>query len=151
MQYGPSPSQNVTARSFGDEIVAANFLRGVYYSMLGPAAQIWEGLMAGVPLDRVIAEVGSLSDADPQEFGAAAQAFVDGLVEERLIVPGERIPDEAWKPANPADGRYGLPILERYTDMEDLLRLDPVHEVDDMGWPNADPAHAAGAATERTA
>jgi hypothetical protein len=137
MQYRLFPSQNVTARSFGDEIVAAHFLSGRYFSMLGSAAQIWEGLLAGAALERVIAELTVFTDAGPGEFEEAARAFVNDLLEERLIMASERSADESWKPAPPAEGRYALPALERYTDMEDLLRLDPVHDVDDMGWPLA--------------
>jgi hypothetical protein len=31
------------------------------------------------------------------------------------------------------------PLLEKFTDMEDLLLLDPVHEVDGRGWPHPAP------------
>ena len=33
--------------------------------------------------------------------------------------------------------RFEAPALQVYTDMEDLLLLDPIHEVDEMGWPSA--------------
>ena len=143
MQYRLSPSPNVSARSFGDEVIAANFVKGVYYSLLGSAAQIWEGLMAGVPLDRVVAEVAPLADADPQEFAAAAHALVEALLEERLIAPAGSLEAGAWKAVAGADGAYGLPALERFTDMEDLLLLDPVHDVEEMGWPHVNPAQSS--------
>ena len=30
---------------------------------------------------------------------------------------------------------FVAPALTRYTDVKDLLVLDPVHDVDEMGWP----------------
>ena len=30
---------------------------------------------------------------------------------------------------------YEHPVLQKYTDMEDLLLLDPIHDVDEAGWP----------------
>jgi hypothetical protein len=27
-------------------------------------------------------------------------------------------------------------VLERYTDMQELLLLDPIHDVDESGWPH---------------
>ncbi len=39
-----------------------------------------------------------------------------------------------------ADGvtrAYTVPALTRYDDLDDLLLLDPIHEVDDAGWPIA--------------
>jgi len=32
---------------------------------------------------------------------------------------------------------YAPPVLETFSDMQDLLLLDPIHEVDDAGWPMA--------------
>jgi hypothetical protein len=143
MQYRISPSLNVSARSFGDEVIAANFVRGVYYSLLGPAAQIWEGLVAGVPLDRVIAEVSALSDAEPGAFAAASFSLVEALLAEGLLVTGAPAEEKAWQALAGSEGPYGLPALERFTDMEDLLLLDPVHDVEEMGWPHVDPARAS--------
>jgi hypothetical protein len=142
MQYRLSPSPNVSARSFGDEVIAANFVKGVYYSLLGSAAQIWEGLVAGTPVDKVIAEVSALTDADAAEFAAATRSLIEALLAEQLIVPAPGAEASAWTPAAGAEGPYGLPVLERFTDMEDLLLLDPVHDVEEMGWPHVNPAAA---------
>jgi hypothetical protein len=27
-------------------------------------------------------------------------------------------------------------VLEKFTDMHDLLLMDPIHEVSDAGWPH---------------
>ena len=141
MQYRLSPSPNVCARSFGDEVVAANFLKGVYYSLVGSAAQIWEGLMAGHPLPQVVEEVAALSDpATSAEFAATARHLVDSLISEGLLVPATGVEATTWKPVAGPEAPYGLPVLERFTDMEDLLLLDPIHDVEEMGWPHVDPA-----------
>jgi len=143
MHYRLSPSPNVSARSFGDEIVAANFVRGVYYSLLGPAAQIWDGLIAGAPMDRVVADVSALSDAEPAAFAAAANSLVESLLEEGLLVAGAPGEVKPWQAVAGGEGPYGLPTLERFTDMEDLLLLDPVHDVEEMGWPHVNPNAAS--------
>jgi hypothetical protein len=139
MQYRISPSSNVSARSFGDEVIAANFVRGVYYSLLGPAAQIWEGLAAGVSVDRIVADVSALSDAEPAAFAAASDSLVEALLAEGLLVEGPPAEVKAWQAVASNEGPYGLPALERFTDMEDLLLLDPVHDVEEMGWPHVNP------------
>jgi hypothetical protein len=139
MRYRISSSPNINARSFGDEVIVANFFTGVYYSLLGSAAQIWDGLMAGVPLDRVVREVAELSDAEHGSFAEAADKLVKDLEAERLIMPADvGAENAAWAPVAPPSGVYALPVLERFTDMQDLLLLDPVHEVEDMGWPHAE-------------
>ncbi len=39
---------------------------------------------------------------------------------------------------------YAPPALETYTDMQELLLLDPIHDVDETGWPAARPHQATG-------
>jgi len=31
---------------------------------------------------------------------------------------------------------FTKPELHKFTDMQDLLLFDPIHEVDESGWPN---------------
>lgn len=143
MHYRIVNSPNIGARSFGDEVVVANFLTGVYYSLFGSAAQIWEGLAAGLPLDRVAGDVAAVGGIDPGVFGQAAEKLVADLVAEGLVEPGPAAEPASWTAAPPDGDGYALPVLERYTDMQDLLLLDPVHDVEDMGWPHARPADPA--------
>jgi hypothetical protein len=140
VHYRIHPSPNIGARSFGDEVVVANFVTGVYYSLLGSAAQVWEGLMAGQPLDRVSQELAAVGGLDAPACAAAADKLVSDLLAEGLIV-ADAAPDAGvWSPAPALPGeRYDLPVLERFTDMQDLLLLDPVHDVEEMGWPHAAP------------
>ncbi len=30
---------------------------------------------------------------------------------------------------------FQIPVLDVYSDMQDLLLLDPIHDVDETGWP----------------
>jgi hypothetical protein len=30
---------------------------------------------------------------------------------------------------------WNAPVFEEYTDMWELIKLDPIHEVDEVGWP----------------
>jgi len=105
------------------EVVIIHLGTGVYYSIRGRGVGLWEGAAAGATADR-------LSQLAPNE----AASFLTELEIEGLI---ERISkgNENWL----ANGEPASepPVLERFTDMEDLLLLDPVHEVDDQGWPHA--------------
>lgn len=66
-------------------------------------------------------------------------ALVEELVTEGLLVTGEAaaVAPES-PPAAPVGERppFVRPILQKYTDMADLLLLDPIHEVDEQGWPH---------------
>jgi hypothetical protein len=49
-----------------------------------------------------------------------------------LAPPGPAAPDD---PAPAERATFIAPVLAVYTDMQDLLLLDPIHDVDEIGWP----------------
>lgn len=111
----------VVHETVDDEVVAIDFDTGRYYSLRGPAAEVWTALGDD---SRPAADVATNPTGGP----AAVAAFLDQLVEEGLI---ERTgpPSEASDP--------GPLVFERYSDMEELILLDPVHDVSEAGWPHA--------------
>jgi hypothetical protein len=132
-QYEIADPAAISARIFDDEIVIANFTTGIYYSARAAGAEIWLGLMAGVPLDRIAHAVAPHCAAPADVVTHKAAAFVDTLVDEGLVRPAERTTDETWAPRVPAEA-FADAVLERYTDMEELLLLDPIHDVGKTGW-----------------
>ena len=66
-----------------------------------------------------------------------AGALVDELVREGILVSADEPGPAVLAPQNgTAARRYEAPALAKFTDMQELLLLDPVHEVDEAGWPN---------------
>jgi hypothetical protein len=73
---------------------------------------------------------------------ADVQRFLDELTAESLTERSTTsdAPSNADAPIPSAEQQpYTPPVLERYSDMQALLVLDPIHEVDEQGWP-----HVAG-------
>ena len=127
---------------FDDELVVINLDSGKYYSLNGSAAAIWTAMEAG----RTPAEtVAWILDGDrTPEAGHQILEFWKTLVDESLIAEappcdGARtaIP-EAPSPAQP----WTPPSLSAYSDMADLFTLDPIHDVDEAGWPSRPPEAA---------
>ena len=56
--------------------------------------------------------------------------------EQQLITPtGEPVATKSLKTPLMRQP-FSTPVLETYTDMQDLLTLDPIHDVDpQQGWP----------------
>jgi hypothetical protein len=120
-----------SADDFDGEIVAINLETGIYYSLKESAALIWHDLLDGHSLEALL---GHLRDDD--ETRAAVAGFADRLIDSGLM----RVSAAGRDPAGPARIASALPlsppVLEQFGDMQDLLLLDPVHEVDDeIGWP----------------
>ena len=71
-----------------------------------------------------------------------------------LVLPETAAPNAAHETlaaTEPIDSRLPFvnPTLTKFTDMQDLLLLDPIHEVDEMGWPHPKPAPEAASKTAR--
>lgn len=83
-------------------------------------------------------------DGPADAIAAGVQQLVAELQAEDLIVPAAQPAAAALSPLAPENGqrpRFQPPVLEKFTDMADLLLLDPIHEVDEMGgWPHPAPA-----------
>lgn len=131
----------VTHETLDGEVVIINLDTGSYYSTNGAGTAIWNLIDAGAPIGQIVEVIANSYVGDPQEIVAGVNALVETLQQESLIVSDD-------KPrAEEVDGvvaaakvdsellQFDPPILQKYTDMEDLLLLDPIHEVDDAGWP----------------
>lgn len=107
------------------EAIAIDLDSGVYYSLTGTTGAVWQSLLDGAAPRSLLGD-----DCDPD----ALDRFVGALVAEGLLRTrtGTPEPDEV----QPWDG---TPLsFERFADMEDLLALDPIHDVDEtFGWPKA--------------
>lgn len=134
------PKSSVVHEKFDDETVTVNLETGCYFSLRGSADAIWMLAAAGLPRTQIVSRLCAAYDGDAGEIESATNEFLDRLVEESLL-------EHTSRNAPAADvalegGLFVPPLLQKYTDMEELLQLDPVHEVDHMGWPNAKPREA---------
>ena len=123
----------VVAEMVDGEGIAINLRSGRYYSLLGPAAAVWNRLLEGCSPVEILQAVADLGSHD--ELGVSLKQFVDGLLAEELIRPAADASPRGSAEALQPWAAEGL-RLERFTDMQDMLTLDPIHEIDDeFGWP----------------
>ncbi|HKF47867.1 MAG TPA: PqqD family protein [Terracidiphilus sp.] len=133
---------------FEREIVVVNTESGFYYSLSGSGPRILRLLDDGCPPD-VIPEklIGTNASSSSRQD---IEAFICRLRDAEIVVEGEE--DLGQPPAETADvsafqaaADYETPVFERFEDLQELLLIDPVHQVDqDYGWPK--PLRKPGAA-----
>ena len=120
------------------ETIILNFESGHYYSFNATASGIWMRVRAGDPVTAVTEWVARRFGVDPATIHNEVKAFVRRLEEERLIrrvAAGTVLaPAVADDPDDPV-AAFSPPDFEKFTDMEELLLLDPIHEVGNAGWP----------------
>ena len=136
-RYFQPNTPHVVYENFDDEFVLVHLVSGIYYSLSETASYLWECLKQGFPEKQILESV--IESTSRLEEAAAVKDFIDELVREDLIVLREQCdnqPSISTIPNPPWDkSAYRPPRMERFTDMQDLLLLDPIHEVDASGWP----------------
>lgn len=123
-------SVHVVAEVFEGDLVLVNLDSGTYFSAQGAGPGIWDALNAGASTEAIFESL-----KDTPERQKAAQMFVAALVENKLVIAADGSEGAVEVTRELADA--GLASLEVYSDMQDLLLLDPIHEVDQRGWPVA--------------
>lgn len=127
--------KDVVSELLDGEVVVIHLQSGTYYSMLASAADIWGALVGGWSAEEIAEQLDAGGDRR-QHIKADVMRFLETLVAEELIVPvaGDSCdePRADFQPTAP----FAAPELQKYTDMQELLLVDPIHEVTDQGWPN---------------
>lgn len=120
--------------SVDGEILAIDFTSGSYYSLRGSAAAIWDAVAEASDLEEIVARVAEQYHDD--DLAGGVQRLLDLLVGEGLLDREGRV--DGPIPVTGAGGEpLGVPGVEKYTDMEEIILLDPVHDVSEAGWPAA--------------
>ncbi|HJT45194.1 MAG TPA: PqqD family protein [Chthoniobacterales bacterium] len=120
-------SPKVIHQIFETEVVVVNLETGVYYSLRESGIDIWRGLVAGLGEQEIV------SNLKPMDGGSAVHNFVQALASEDLIVENENAAGTVDE-VN-IDRPFREPIMEKFTDMQEMLLIDPIHELDESGWP----------------
>ena len=122
------------------EAIILHLGTGRYYSARGCGAQLWSWLSTSVPVSVAVELLERTYDADRSAIERAVDEFIAQLEEGGLLVEASGPAAEASDIAigNGTKLPFEPPAVECYTDLQDLLLLDPVHEVSaEKGWPHA--------------
>lgn len=134
-------SPRVIHETLDGETVIVNLESGAYYSLDQCGQAAWLALSGGATLPETVAHLRASFLGDAGEILASTRRLLAEFVDEGLLEPGSPTAG-AQLPTPPEPGTvFASPTLTRYTDMQDLLLLDPVHEIDAAaGWPMKAPA-----------
>ena len=138
-------SPQVISETVGGETIIVNLATGHYFNLQGTAVDIWDGIVREEPTEAIAADLAGRYSAADGEIAEAVDRLLTDLSVADLVTPeedsGATSVDVAPPRAGEALGPFTQPTFTTFTDMQDIILLDPVHEVDAQGWPHA----AAGA------
>lgn len=119
------------------EAVIVHLGTGNYYSLDNSGGRIWNLLLDGASPDEITALLCRTFTGERDDIARAVNELLDRLRSESLIVPADRQPPAVDEAPTGTPLPFEPPVLHTYTDMQELLLLDPIHEVDTAaGWPH---------------
>jgi hypothetical protein len=139
---------NVVHETIDGETIILKLDTGAYYSLNDFGGEVWSLLGQGASPDEIVARCSSGFDGSPEQIEEAVRELVAELVRDDLLVAESAMDMSATHPRQPAlegvaqqVGRpLRQPVLRKYEDMQDLLMIDPFHDVPEEGWPEKKPA-----------
>lgn len=130
---------DVTFEAFEGEVLVIHLRSGSYYSLRGSGTAIWLLALHGRNPEEITRELAASCRVAEAGVALAVDKLVQELVAEALLVPldGTPVAPDANLPPAVLPSAFSDPVFDRYTDMQQLLLMDPIHEVDPAGWPKA--------------
>ena len=137
----------VTHETIDGEAVIINLDSGNYYSLMEVGSFIWGLIEKGASATEVQNLVLQTYQGNAPDIDRGVQDLLAQLQHENLIVPvdGAGAVDlnelNQVTPTNNGHEKpsFNPPLLNKYSDMQELLLLDPIHDVDETGWPKPNP------------
>lgn len=133
---------SIASETIDGEAVIVNLRSGTYFSAEGIGCFVWDRLRQGASGDEIARELTRRYVVEEPVAASAVEAFVSELLEQELLRgwpegPGNSgpVPPDGSEPV--PRGEWSPPRLAVYSDMKELLLLDPIHEVEEEGWPVA--------------
>jgi hypothetical protein len=138
-------NQEVIHQTIDDEVVIVNLGSGIYYSLDKIGAVIWNYIETNKSIGEMLNNLNSNYDCNVDELKTTLSELLTALKEEKLIVLNQDnytrgVVEDKTQVGNTLvkkKNKFEKPRLGKYADMQELLLLDPIHDVDEMGWPNA--------------
>lgn len=125
---------NCISEEIEGDLIVINLSTGRYYNMRGISVKLWQALVNGAsPSSIITANNWSVIQQ------SSMLRFLESLMEEGLLVkndtPAQHVAQEVLFISILEDDLFQMDV---FSDMEEILGLDPIHEADikDAGWPN---------------
>jgi hypothetical protein len=150
---------HVVHETIDGETILIHLGTGAYYSLEGVGAHVWGLTVAVGDEGEIVADVQSRYDADLQMVAEAVESLLRRLLEEELLAPAETTsggrvggvpaggdegdaaagekPPRSEDSASSLPAEFVAPVLSKYTDMQEFMLIDPIHDVEEeVGWPH---------------
>jgi len=131
---------HIVSEIIDGEAIIIDLNTGSYYSLQDAGAEIWAGVQDSLRVSEIVGRLQSRYEAARDTIRNATTDLLEQLESEALITSNDARSDDRGAAPDPLldpheRTPFSPPELHTYTDMQQLLLVDPIHEVDASGWP----------------
>ena len=137
MRYRLNESE-VACEALDREVIVIHLNSGNYYSLRGSATDIWSLATSGWTVQEISDRLSNSWNMSSDTITAHVNDVIAYVSTESLILPSDCEVRQAV-PINLTQDSFSAPLLQKFTDMQELLLVDPIHEVSEAGWPERNP------------
>jgi hypothetical protein len=129
---------DVVFEEYEDEIIFLQLKEGFYYTLDRMAADIFVALLRADSIETALGYLSQRYLTDHDELNRTCQKMINQLTEEKLIVERANTSSEHGELTSYTGKKQQLSEyhIEKFEDIQDILKFDPVHEVNEDGWPS---------------
>lgn len=129
-------SKNISWERVDDEVIAIQLETGRYYNLLSTSAEIWSLLAEGTTIESLSRTFSKLFPGN-ESILIEIESFIQECTKAKLLLIDQEIKTELidHKILTSLD-TWVTPQLIEYSDLQDLILVDPIHDVKESGWPN---------------
>lgn len=117
------------------DTIAIDTTTGTYFNIGGSGHVLFEMMATGATIDGMTTQLASLYAVDATTVQPLVENYIAQLLAEELVVAGPGPAPDAAVVKVDGGAPFAPPTLDKFTDMADLLLVDPIHEVEARGWP----------------
>ncbi len=118
------------------ETIIINLESGNYYSVNATGSAVWNLVKARAGVDAMVMALMRAHEVEEREATESVRTFLGVLLGDGLIVEIEDAPASVEADETPSvRAAFVAPAVQKYDDMQQMLLADPIHDVDERGWP----------------
>lgn len=117
------------------ETVIIDFKNGSYYSLNHTGSVVWEKILKGHTESQILSYMAERFVAPSETVEQSTRFLLSQLLELSLLSRQESPPAPALESYIGEKQEFFVPTLQQFQDMQEMLLADPIHDVDETGWP----------------
>ncbi len=126
----------VVSETIDGEAIVMHHGSGLYFDIVGSGALLWEAIERTTTRAALAATLVAAYRLAPAQADSVVRDWLATLAEHDLIAYGVApAAAAAAVPVAVAAEPFAAPVLGVHADLADMLLLDPIHDVDEAGWP----------------